>query len=275
MGVVEQPLSKKQQELLRCIYNFRFASTDLLTKNLKLKNKSNIRIRLHDLCRLGYISRKYNSSYKFLRKPAVFYLLPKSFPVLRKLDGVSGLSLKNMYKDRHVSERFIHHSLSIYTAYISLKARYYQRLWFFTVNNLKIPSFDYFPRPLPDAFISLKLSDSPRSTRKHFFLLFCSSRIPVFVHLKQLKSLIDYRDSEQWEQTTNTSLSGILVLTDNRLFQNKLIEKMAKLLYNEGLDEDLSYFITTEDKLADISEADSQVGQSISNPTVIRSLERI
>lgn len=275
MGVEEPSLTKKQLEILKRLYTFRFASAELLAKDLGLNQRRYMHARLQILRNLGYIDRYYNKSYKFLRKPAIYYLLPKAFPVLRKQDKISDVSLKNMYKNGEASQRFINHSLSIYRAYLSLKDCYGSKLWFFTGNDLKLPSFDYFPKPLPDGFLSLKFSSSAKGKRKYFFLIICSSTIPMFVHLKQLKSLIDYRDSQQWEQTTNTFLSAVLVLSDTNLFQQRLTERMAKLLYNEGLDEELSYFITTQNKLADIFEEDSQVWQSISNPTVMRSLERM
>ena len=180
-----------------------------------------------------------------------------------------------MYKNSSSTQRFINHNLSIYQAYLSLKELYGDKLWFFTSNNLKLASFDYFPKPLPDGFLSIKFSPSIKGKRKYYFLLFCSSHIPLFVHLKQLKTYLDYNYSEEWDQATNTSLSGLLILTDTTQFQNRLIEKMAKLLYNEGLDEDLTYFITTQNKLDHISREESEVWQSISNPTVMRSLERM
>jgi hypothetical protein len=275
MSVEEPSLNKYQLELLKLLYTFRFATVDLITINLGLKNRANVDSRLNNLRRLGYISRKFSTSYRLIGKPAVYYLQPKAFPILRKRDNISTSVLRNMYKNSKASQRFINHSLSIFKAYISLKGCYKSKLWFFTGNDLKLAEFEYFPKPLPDGFLSMKFSSSVKGKRKYFFLIFCSSHIPSFVHLKQLKSLIDYRSSEEWEQTTKTSLSGILVLTDSIKFKHSLIEKMAKLLYNEGLDEDLSYYITTQNELTQISSEDIVIWQAISEPTVMRQLEEM
>jgi hypothetical protein len=275
MSVEEPSLNKYQLELLKLLYTFRFATAELLAKDLGLNHRRHIHARLQILRNLGYIDRYYNQSYIYLRKPAVYYLLPKAFPILKKLDIVSPRVLKNMYKNNKTSKRFVNHNLSVYKACIALKAYYGSKLWFFTANDLKLPSFDYFPKPLPDGFLSIKLSSGIKGKRKYYFLLFCSSHVPLFVHLKQLRTYVDYRSSEEWEQTTNTSLSGILILTDSNLFQQRLTERMARLLYSEGLDEDISYFITTQNKLVHISSEDNVIWQSIVQPTLMRSLEHI
>jgi hypothetical protein len=223
----------------------------------------------------GYIARQYSPRHKILGQPAVYYLLPKAFSPLKKIDIVSSQALKNMYKNHASSERFINHSLNIYKAYTALKACYGQKLWFFTSNDLKLPKYEYFPNPLPDSFLSIKLSSSPNGKRKHYFLAICSSNVPLFVHLKLLKTLTEYRYGGEWEQTTNTSLSAVLILTDTAQFQRRLIEKMSRFLYGEGLGEDISYFITNQSKLAHISAESNDIWQSISKPTVMKALEKI
>lgn len=275
MGVLNQPITKKQQELLQCLYNFRFATIELLTNNLILTNKSNVRIRLNKLYRLGYIGRHYNLDYKIQQKPAVYFLLPKSFPILRKLDDISEKVLKNMYRDSHASERFIDYCVNVYKIYIALKNTYDDKLWFFTINNLKFPQYDYFPHPYPDAYISLKLNDSPRGKRKHFFLIFCNSQTPTFVYINQLKSLINYRSNKEWERATNSSLSSFLFIVESDSYIQRLSEKLAHQLHRADLEDELSYYICTLSNLTKLSPINSALWQSITQPAFMRALEKM
>ncbi len=275
MTVSNKSLTSKQLDILKVLYNFRFATAELLALNLNLKNNTLIYERLRILVNLEYIGRNYQTSYKLQGKPAIYYLLPKSLPILKKQEGISSVVLKNINKDSKASDRFINHSIAIYITYIALRKRLKENLWFFTSSNLKFPEYNYLPKPLPDAYLSIKFNNSNRSKRKHFFLIYCASSVPLFVHLRRLKSLIDYIDAGDWEDATNTVLSGLLVLTDITKFKQLLIEKMAQLLYNEGHEEDISYFITTLDQLDHMEELDNAIWQSISVPTIVRSLEKI
>ncbi len=272
MRLKENTLTSDQLTILKTLYTFRFITTELISQNLNLKYKNYADKKLRRLYDLGYIGRNYNSSYKLLGKPAVYYLLPKAFSVLRKQDGIFKFVLHNIYNDPIASQRFIDKNLAIYKAYIALKKCYSGKLMFYTGSNLKNPNITYFPNPLPDGFFSIEFN---KRKRKYYFLLYCSSQLPLFVHLRTLKVITDYQSSKKWQNVTKTNLSGILILTDTSKFKNLLVDKMAKLLYKEGLASESSFYICTLNALSHITKEVKDVWQPITHKSFSVSLKSI
>ncbi len=275
MGANQQALNLGQIHVLKQLYSFRYATVSLLGQDYGLKIGRRLQPKLDRLMQRGYIGRHYDQHYRLLGQPAVYYLLPRSFPVLQQSENISPPVIKNLYKNQIVSQRFINHCLDIYKVYLALKQSYNNHLWFFNDSELKFEQYHYFPKPLPDAYLSLKMNEQPRSTRKHFLLDIYSSQTPLFVHLKKLKAYTDYLSADQWTEATSTKLSGILMVTDTFVFQHKLIGAIANRLDLEGLDDDVTFYITSIEQLTRLTRNSIPVWQKVIQPTIGRSLEKM
>lgn len=229
-----KPLNSKQLAILRLLYRFRFATTELLTLALDTKSKIKMNERLKILLEQEYIGRKYESEYRLLRKHASYYLLPKGINALKESDGnYDKAILHNIHKDKTASDQFINHSLSVFKVYCDLKVKYGDRLRFFTKSQLT--HFDYFPKPLPDAFMRLQAG----SKEKQYFLEVLQSTRPFFVSVRKVRKYIDFADGGEWE-VVESKLPTILLSCDNDALLKRLEKYVGSL---DDIDEDLEFIV--------------------------------
>ena len=67
-------LTKKQQEILRLLYNFRFLNRIQIQALLKHKDPKTINLWLRDLRAKGYVEWIYSTHFAEKTKPAIYYL---------------------------------------------------------------------------------------------------------------------------------------------------------------------------------------------------------
>src|SRR5437868_3895445 len=133
-----RPLNKKQLDILRLLYRFRFVTTNLLTQALQTKSKIKMNERLKILLDQEYIGRNFSPEYHLLRKHASYYLLPKGIDALKQIpDNTFDTSiLRNIRKDKAASDQFIDYCLGVFDVYCQLKTVYGDSLHFFTKSQL-------------------------------------------------------------------------------------------------------------------------------------------
>jgi hypothetical protein len=156
-------------------------------------------VRLRILCEQEYIGRRYDSSYKLGGKSATYHLLSKGIKLLKQRpDDFNPRVLKNIGNDRRAKDRFINHCLQVFSIYCSLKKLYGDELKFFTGSYLKLPNYEYFPQPLPDAYISLH-----QNKTQHFLLDYFESSAPFFVVKRRVKYYVSYAEDNLWSKRAN------------------------------------------------------------------------
>jgi len=211
-------LNNNQTELLKLLYNFRFATSTLITERLKPKHRESINSRLNILHKYGLIGKHYDKSYKIDRRPAVYFLLSDAFKWLRQDEDVSESMLKRIYNDRKASDSFIDHSLQIFAIANKLESIHDGKLDYFTSSELA-EGYDHFPQPLPDGFVSYQKTQ--RSKPKNFFLHTVSSNKPFFVAARKLDAYIAYAKSDKWSREAEKLLS-VLFVCDNDSLEKRL-----------------------------------------------------
>lgn len=267
-------VTKKQLAVLKQLYRFRFGTTDLLARALDLKDGRYIHMRLDALVKQEYIGKNFDSSYKLEGKPATYYLLPKAFAALKqyaKTDGkeISIKTLRNAYKDKEASERFIAKKLAIFTIYDKLKASYDDSLGFWTKEQLNFDKYNYFPEPKPDAYLTIT-PEGPRPRDRYFFLNYLDDETPFFVHVRRLQKYIDYIEAEGWEEATTSKLRGILLVCESTSLLKRMRKKLAQLVDE---DEAPRFCYTTLDALKKSIIEDDEVWQMVSKPLEVFGLK--
>ena len=218
---MNRTLTDDQIALLRLLYRFRFGTTTSLNQLLSLNSRTSINARLETLLKRGYIGRRYEKSYKLLGKPATYYLLKESFPVLKDQKGISPVVLKNIYKDAQATDKFVDACLGVLDLHNLLKAQYGEGLKFFTKSD--IANYSYFPKPLPDAFLAHK----NEAQTKRFFILAFESSIPAFALNRRLQQFIDYYEDGDWE-VTNSDFPSMLILCETAVLQNRVEKHISR-----------------------------------------------
>jgi hypothetical protein len=229
-----RPLNTSQLNVLKLLYKFRFADTELLASYGNVSHRRVIFSRINILYQQGYIGRHYDSSYRIDRKKAVYFLLPKGMKALKGLPDFDTTVINSIYKDKIASEQFRARCLNIFTICCKLKAIYGDKIKFCTKSDLVV--FDYFPQPPPDAYIKIKLETGDGAT-KHFFLDYYDLATPFFLHRKRIDRYIKYDEEGDWD-VTKTDLPIFLSVSENPTLVKRTLKRMAQAvddsLYSEA-----------------------------------------
>lgn len=254
-----RPLNSNQVETLELLYKFRFGSIDLIREYFNKSSRGLIFSRLKVLEEQGFIAKRFDSSYRIQGKPAAYYLLPAGARKLQETRTAEdeAINIKSIYKDKTVSETFIRHSLNIFTSYNQLKARYGDELAFFTKTNLA--SYEHFPKPLPDAFVSLET----RNGTRYFFVEILEDIQPFFTAVRSIKKYLDHKESGEWA-ITETDYPVVLFICESAGLQKRLQKQIAKMLNASWVD-GLNFATTTKTELASLSEDDA-IWQEVTEP---------
>jgi len=218
-------LNTDQLEVLVLLSKFRFGSNTLIADYFGKKDRSFVFKRLKILEDQGLIGKRFDSSYRIKGKPAAYYLKPDGARLLQ--DKLSAdIKIKNLYKEATVSEEFVGHSLSLLKVYLELRRAYSDNLKFFAKNELA--EYDYFPDPLPDAYIRLKTSQG----EKQFFLELFHSYQPYY-YKKRARFYMNYADEELWEGSDDLPI--VLFVCDSTALRMRAYKQIAKINHDEGL----------------------------------------
>lgn len=236
-------LNTEQLEILKLLNKFRYGSKELVTQYLGKKDQSYVFRRLEVLLGLGLIAKRYESNYRLLGKPAAYYLTPVGAKLLQESKDID-INMKLIYKNKATSENFVSYCLNIFTARNLLKAKYGDKIRFFTKNDLT--SYDYFPQPMPDGYVSLEKN----KTEKLFFLNIIDETKPFFTIVKRIKQYIDYDEAGEWKET-GANFPAVLFICPSVYIQKRLIKQLQKIEIS------MIFAITTWDEIQNVSQSDT------------------
>lgn len=232
-------LNASQLEVLYLLYKFRFGSNDLFAQYFGKKDRSFVYKRLAILLDQELIGKRFESSYRIKGKPAAYYLEPEGARRLQEAKNIE-INIKSLYKDKTVSEQFIRYRMELFAIYNQLRSQYGDALKFFTATELNKEEFDYFPHPLPDAYIRLKAGHK----NKQFFLDVFHDDQPYFVAVRKILQYIKYDEDAEWS-VTDTNLPTILALCESPSLAKRVQKRMAKAL-NDSWSDKLGFAVTTK-----------------------------
>lgn len=250
-------LNAEQLEVLELLYKFRFGSNDLIAQYFGKKDRSFVFKRLSILLEQGLIGKRFDSSYRIQGKPAAYYLTPSGARALQKRrePGKPAINIKAIYKDKTVKDDFVRQCLDIFAVYNHLRAKHGDRLKFFTRANLNYEHFDYFPKPLPDAYMRLRTGEE----EKQYFLNFYYDNQPFFKAVKRIQAHVEYAESGDWDET-GTDLPTLLNVCESASLYKRIQKKVPKLI-DDTWNEDTKSAITTKSELFSDSTAIWQSGE--------------
>lgn len=230
-------LNEQQLDVLKLLHKFRFGTNDLFAQYFGKADRSFAYKRLKILHEQGLVGKRFDSSYRLQGKPAAYYLTPDGARRLQEARGIQ-ISIKSIYKDKTVSEQFVERSLELFAIRNRLRSEHGNDLLFFTRANMNREEYDYFPRPLPDAYIRLKESD------KHFFLDIFHDGEPSFVAKRRMKQYIKYDEDGDWA-VTETALPRVLVVCESQNLANRVQKYMTRAL-DDAWDNEVLFAFTAK-----------------------------
>lgn len=236
----QRSLNQDQLKVLHTVYTFRFATRSLLASYLHKPNNTSLYSRIQILHKSGYLSRRYNSSYKLAGREAEYYITYKAAQLLQQahLIDASDASLLAVYKDKTVSDQYVH-QLTLIFQFRNILTANYDIQWFTTRD---IASMDYFPKNKPTAFITIKV----KNTILRCFVEYIPSGTSVSTIKSKLKQYSIYFQQDAWG-VTNTPFPKILYITEDGMTEQGVRYQMKKELYRS--DTDIEYYTTTKKAL--------------------------
>lgn len=239
------PLTPRQKEILSYLYTFRFLNTNHFQKLFHHKDPHRIKEWLTDMTEKKYIARKLSrKTYEDNIKPAVYFLAAKAKHILKQQEECDPSVLERIYTEKNRTQKFIDHCFTladIYLFFLSQKQPD-EELDFFTQSELV--KYDYFPDPLPSAYISVETKEE---TKRYFLDLF-DEYTPAFVLRKRVKAYITYATKGKWEAYTNKPFPTILFVCQSERIK-KHISIYTKALFDKAFEEKIELFLTTKTKI--------------------------
>ena len=253
-------LKQGQIDILELLYKYRFGSRQLLADSLGIKAGSSLHEKLQVLIKHGYINMRHEKQLKLHGVPVAYYLTPKGLRTLATLPGhehITDSLIKGSYKDGSVTQSFITQTLRVYTQTNQLR-RFYPSLKVFLRRDMS--RYSYFPKPLPDAFLSLKTDTQP----KRFFLDVIPDSLPNKPLYQRITSYVEFFDEDSWVAVSNEP--PILLLVGETGTTERRIQRTARAaLYKAEIDEELSVYTSTFGAVQNI-EAEGVIWTSLDDP---------
>lgn len=248
-------LNKGQLELLLELYKFRFGNRSLLAGSLGKQNNTSLYSRITILMKHGYIGSRFDKSYRLSGRGAEYFVSPKGLRALQTLSPPESLDaaiIKASYKDKTASLAFVDECLAIYQVHNQLQ-KLYTGLQLFTKRELN--AYDYFPKPLPSGFISLKT----KPETKRLFLEYIPADTPAFVVERRLRQYVTYYENDEWA-VTDMPFPIILYVCGTNQLERRTRKQMIRAL--DRSDTDMSFYTTTTGALDNVT-ADAEVWTNV------------
>lgn len=260
-------LNASQHNLLAAIYSFRFSTRSSLSSYCGIPNNTSLYSRLQILQKHGYIAAHYNKGYKLAGREAEFYILPKGLRALRDADllDVTDPMLTAIYKDKSIGSDFITQQVLIMRIR-NILANNYSNLKAFTARDTR--AFDYFPKPRPDLFLSMKHDD----TTARFFLEYVPTGTMASNLKKRLGYYANYNDEGSWDDT-DTPFPNILFVAESGLVEASLRRLINRELYHS--DTDINYYTTTLKAILAMTSTSQRIWTNAADTDELISLQEI
>lgn len=265
---MEKPKSRKrlnalQIDILLALYKFRFATRDLIIKYQGLKSKSYTYYRLENLVEQNYIGRKFDNFDKINRQAVIYFIRPEGIKVLKSEASLNQIVLNTMYKDHQRSPAFINRKLTLFKIYNTLRTIYGQNLNFYTQSE--IGHYDYFIKPLPDAY--LLLNGVP------FIVELVDAAKPSFVHKKRLEKHLEFYETGNWDEL-NDEYPNLLLICETSNLERRMQTTAANLLERVGIEE-LSVYTTTTKALLALQNPEDAIMSDVYEPEELLTLNQL
>ena len=148
--------------------------------------------------------------------------------------------VSTLYRDATVGSEFVEQQVQVARIRNRL-AENYDHIQIFTARDTQ--DLDYFPKPRPDLFISLKNGD----VVTRFFLEYIPSRMADSSIRKRLDRLVRHYKDDTWSDT-DTSYPTILFVAETRLVEAGLRRQIGRMKYNS--DEDIAAYTSSLSELS-------------------------
>lgn len=222
-------ITKKQQEILHLLFQFRFLNRPQIQQFLKHNDRRATNDLLSDLTNKEYIGRIYIETFPEKTKPAIYYLIKAGVHFL-KSEGFDQKQLHKLYYENKRSENFISQSLLLADIYLDLSSRKDSNADFTMAITNNYPGHqlgELLVELLPSAYIE---QESNEDTEQYFLEIIPD--VPIERLRPRIRKYLDFYDSNEWEGETGEDFPTVLMICPNlrtliyvkRYLKRKIVE---------------------------------------------------
>ncbi|GAC1388215.1 MAG: hypothetical protein NVSMB37_8000 [Candidatus Saccharimonadales bacterium] len=246
---MSKQLHNGQLAILELLYKYRFGSRQLLARSLGVKADSNLHEKLIVLSKHGYIGRVYDTSFRFLGKPIIYYLKMAGLRVLQTLPNHEFITDKDMRASyRPASLEFMFDTIAIYELTLALQQAY-PGLRAFTKRDMQ--RYSYFPQDRPDVMLSLP---SDRNEPRRFYLDYIPTRRPNFTVVKKIVLYAEFFEDGGWAPISSSP--AVILLVAEQPYQEKTLQQLIRRKFDcLGIDNCNVYTSNCQSLLTDAAAA--------------------
>jgi DNA-binding PadR family transcriptional regulator len=258
-------IKQAQVDILEVLYKYRFGSRSLIANLLKVNEKTLYK-KLIVLVKHGLIGSKLDNKSKIKGLPVAYYLTPKGLKFLQLLENHTHITdkiIKSSYRDKSASENTITHSFDVFSQILAL-IRPYPHLKAYLRRDMS--RFSYFPKTLPDAFLSLPDGNAA----KRFFFDYISDSQERKAFFQRVYTYIDFFEQGGWN-VTNTETPILLFVAEKASTERRIRRLIKGVISKMDLSEEITAYTTTKKAIERI-DSDAAIWTSIDEPDELISL---
>lgn len=245
-------ITKKQQEILKYLYHFRFLNRVQIQALLNHKDYRLINAWLKDLTEKQYLNRIYSNKFGENTKPAIYYIGANGIKFIKEITNCPRKILQRLNQEKDRSDHFIGMCQQIADIYINTRKQSNDKTSYKAIANnaFSIPNSNY--NFLADTTIDLVIEETKESMKKYYTLEVMDSTLPGHSIKKRIKNYFNLYFSNSWEENIGEKFPVILIATET-LSMMISAKKIAKKILKDH--EDLEDF---EMRFAILKEAGGQ-----------------
>ncbi|OGE29205.1 hypothetical protein A2867_02810 [Candidatus Daviesbacteria bacterium RIFCSPHIGHO2_01_FULL_40_11] len=249
--------SDKQMDILELVYKFRFINRKQIQYLMGHKDARRINAWLKDLVEHKYLGRIYSHKLLENTKPAIYYLANEGIGWVRVNHYEDEpYKVKRFYQDKHASERFINHCISLCDLYIKYQELAKKNKGVCLIGtSTELWYEEELKNIRPDACIEVQPEDGDDIDYKappSFLLELIEQYVPMYALRYKIDRYIAFKsETEAWDIYATEDLKSIhirMVLPDQKKLNR--IKKYIQRRLNESYDVDgLTFFLTTNQQV--------------------------
>ncbi|MCX6793702.1 MAG: replication-relaxation family protein [Candidatus Gottesmanbacteria bacterium] len=239
----------KQREIIDLVLKFRFINRIQIQTLLHHKDARRINAWLKDLVEKQYLGRIYSRKLLENTKPAIYFLSYAGINYLKEQNHLSINEVKKLYEDKHASQTFITHCVTLVDYGIQFQALNTAE-WVYTVSTkTELWNHECFGLLRPDLYIEKRKqykTKRPNAKVVRFFIDLFDPHVPRYALRYRMKQYIEFNDSYEWKEfALRAKFPYILLVLPN---EQKLrhLRKYIQEQLNESYDiETMRFMLTT------------------------------
>lgn len=235
-------LDNIELNILKQLYKFSYLNTNQVYQLNPQVTPRTIQRHLKQLTETNYlIAHDFNrNDTRFNTKPTIYSLSKLARKRLKSEKECDIHVLNRVYQQKRVSKQVIYQHVFLATMYLHLKNQLIDGETLHFSTKAQLQEFDYFPKPLPEAYIAV--TDEQKKVHRYFLFLF-TTYVPMRFMKSRIEQNIYYSENVTWTEATNQEMPVFLIVCVNKNLEKQITQVISSTLPRK------TFYTTTRDEV--------------------------